>query len=1011
MTNKYRKPIGTFFLTAIITAAFLFFTNTSAAAQSNLTDYVETLYASESGISTNESNAIVETSDGYIWTGGYGGLMRYDGRSFENFSRSDIGMTSTSIRALFEDSTGRLWVGTNEQGIFYYDGGIFYNVNDPESTEHLSVRCFAESDGTIYAGTSDGIIRIIENKITPLDIDAINGQTVYTLSTDKYGNIWGVETSGSLFCIKNNLLASWFAPGLFWHNYAYSATVTSTGEIIVGTNTDEIVILKHIGTGYESSDFSSITVTASGITATNYIYETSDGMVWLCADFGTGYIDPSSHVFIHTAFVKNAQSLCCMTQDHEGNIWMSSSTKGVIKLTKGAYSRPGEGSPVSGHVVNSVYKNGSYYYIGTENGLFICDSSWNTVENALTQYFSGVSIRHITADQNGKLWFCTYYSKGAVRYDPSTGEIRSFYHDDGIKGEKLRMVLPLSNGDIAIGSSEGIYIVRNDIIISHYGQSNGMKNPFILCMVELDDGSILAGSDGLGLYLIKDGSVTNYHRDVGLAGGVILRIVPDDRSESLWISTGSELYYGNLTDGFSKTPVLNKGSGSIFEIYLSGEDVWILRNSSLLKVNRAQLLSQDGIAECVEYGQARGLIAPLVANSWSSLSDQGFVVCTTSGVCLLNISESDGSGTAPVVVTNSVYADADQVALDKNINIDASVHRVTIDLAVLSYNQQPVDVYYQLDGFSNEWTLMPHGSLTPIVYTNLPGGEYTFRYKAISTDGAASEEQTIIITKEKSLFEHAWIWILIGLLVAGSAYICARLIMNAKVIAEKKKKEDYKRITDQGLLTIANTIDAKDAYTNGHSRRVAAYSKELASRLGVKDPETIYYIALLHDIGKIGIPDNILNKPDKLTPEEYRIIQRHPVIGGEILRDFTAVNGIVDGAMYHHERYDGKGYCKGLKGEEIPFFARIIGVADAYDAMSSARCYRPALSREKVISELEEGSATQFDPAVAKIMLEMIADGCADRLAENSSACEHGHSNLRLCDLEARFDNTHTDEQ
>ncbi|MBP3415412.1 MAG: HD domain-containing protein, partial [Clostridia bacterium] len=891
MIGKHKKAIGSLFLAAIVSAAFLFFTDASAAAKSNLTDYVETLYASESGISTNESNAIVATSDGYIWTGGYGGLMRYDGRSFENFSRSDIGMTSTSIRALFEDSTGRLWVGTNEQGIFYYDNGTFHNINDPQSTEHLSVRCFTESEGTIYAGTSDGMIRITENQIMPLDIDTINGRTVYTLSTDKYGNLWGVETSGSLFCIRNNLLASWFSPGLFWQNYAYSAAVTSNNEIIVGTNTDEIAILTHTGTGYKASDFTSTTLKANGITATNYIYETADGMVWLCADSGTGYINLSNRTFTHAAFAKNAQSLGCMTQDHEGNIWMSSSTKGVIKFTKGAYSRLGDNSPVSGNVVNSVYYSGGYYYIGTESGLFICDSSWNTIENALTQYFSGVSIRHITSDHEGRLWFCTYYSKGAVRYDPSTGEFRPFYHDDGIKGEKLRMVLPLSNGDIAIGSSEGIYIVRNDTIVAHYGQSDGMKNPFILCMVELDDGSILVGSDGLGLYLIKDGVVTNYHRNVGFAGGVILRIVPDDRSDNLWVSTGSELYYGNLTDGFSKTAVLDKGSGSIFEIYLSGENVWILRNSSLLKVNRSQLLTPDSTAVCVEYGKARGLIAPLVANSWSSLSEQGFAVCTTAGVCLLDITESDNSGIVPVIAANSVYADADNVPVSKNIRIDSSVHRVTIDLSVLSYNQRPVDIYYRLDGFSSEWTVMRYGSFTPIVYTNLPGGEYTFRYKAISSDGIASEEHNIIIIKEKSLFEHAWVWILIGVLVAASAYICARLIMNAKVIAEKKKKEGYKRITDQGLLTIANTIDAKDAYTNGHSRRVAAYSRELASRLGVKDPENIYYIALLHDIGKIGIPDNILNKPDTLTPEEYKIIQRHPVIGGEILRDFTAVSG------------------------------------------------------------------------------------------------------------------------
>jgi len=223
--------------------------------------------------------------------------------------------------------------------------------------------------------------------------------------------------------------------------------------------------------------------------------------------------------------------------------------------------------------------------------------------------------------------------------------------------------------------------------------------------------------------------------------------------------------------------------------------------------------------------------------------------------------------------------------------------------------------------------------------------------------------------------------------------------MNAKVTNAKKRQEQYKNITDQGLLTIANTIDAKDAYTNGHSRRVAAYSRELAKRYGYDDPEALYYVALLHDIGKIGIPDKILNKPGKLTPDEYKLIQKHPVIGGEILKDFTAVPGIVQGAMYHHERYDGTGYCQGLAGEDIPVAARIIGVADAYDAMSSARCYRPRLDTETIINELREGSSTQFDPVMAQIMLDMIADGTAEKLAETSDPIEETADDIKMEDL------------
>ena len=193
----------------------------------------------------------------------------------------------------------------------------------------------------------------------------------------------------------------------------------------------------------------------------------------------------------------------------------------------------------------------------------------------------------------------------------------------------------------------------------------------------------------------------------------------------------------------------------------------------------------------------------------------------------------------------------------------------------------------------------------------------------------------------------------------------------------RKKKEEFEDIIEQSFHMFANIIDAKDPYTRGHSQRVAYYSKELARRMGLSEDERqkLSYIALLHDIGKIGVTDAILNKKGALTPGERAEIEKHVTIGGDILKDFTAIEGIEEGARYHHERYDGKGYAQGLKGEEIPLFARIIAVADSFDAMSSERCYRPALEMSKIISELENGADTQFDAKIVKHMLDMIEDG------------------------------------
>lgn len=190
----------------------------------------------------------------------------------------------------------------------------------------------------------------------------------------------------------------------------------------------------------------------------------------------------------------------------------------------------------------------------------------------------------------------------------------------------------------------------------------------------------------------------------------------------------------------------------------------------------------------------------------------------------------------------------------------------------------------------------------------------------------------------------------------------------------KNERQNMHLLFTQTAEALANAIDAKDAYTHGHSTRVAEYSREIARRAGLKeeDVEEVYFSALLHDVGKIGIPDNIINKNGKLTDEEYAAIKAHPVIGKQILSSISRSPYLSIGAHHHHERYDGKGYPDNLLGEDIPWIARIIAVADAYDAMTSKRSYRDPVPQHKVREELVKGSGTQFDPVYAHIMLNML---------------------------------------
>ncbi|WP_024866620.1 HD-GYP domain-containing protein [Butyrivibrio sp. FCS014] len=203
-----------------------------------------------------------------------------------------------------------------------------------------------------------------------------------------------------------------------------------------------------------------------------------------------------------------------------------------------------------------------------------------------------------------------------------------------------------------------------------------------------------------------------------------------------------------------------------------------------------------------------------------------------------------------------------------------------------------------------------------------------------------------------------------------------------------RKTMENQRLSLQIVKTLAETIDAKDTYTNGHSGRVAEYSREIARRFGY-DPEAqskIYMMGLLHDVGKIGIPDAIINKPGKLTDEEYAVMKAHPEMGAKILSAVKDMPELVTGARYHHERYDGKEYPDGLSGKDIPEQARMIAVADAYDAMSSKRSYRDPLSQDVVRAEVVKGRGTQFDPVFADIMLAMIDEDTDYNMREKDIA-------------------------
>lgn len=228
-------------------------------------------------------------------------------------------------------------------------------------------------------------------------------------------------------------------------------------------------------------------------------------------------------------------------------------------------------------------------------------------------------------------------------------------------------------------------------------------------------------------------------------------------------------------------------------------------------------------------------------------------------------------------------------------------------------------------------------------------------------------EDSIAVLSEKVAF-----FLFIGWAVSFALFIILALLIGKY----EESLAQRERMISETLDLCSSFVDAKDPYTSGHSKRVAAYSKLIAKKLGFSDEwcRQVYYAAMLHDIGKCYVPDEILKKPSKLTDEEYDIIKKHPLKGMDMVKNLSSLPAVKGSVLYHHERYDGKGYPNGTAGEDIPIVGRIISVVDAYDAMHSSRVYREKMENDEIVKELIANKGTQFDPKIVDAFLEVLDD-------------------------------------
>lgn len=941
-------------------------------------DYVSRTWNAEDGIQGNSITDIFQDKDGYILFGTYGGLTKFDGVKFLTLNKIyNEKYNFLSARQIFQDSKGNIWVGSNDEGAFCLkENEEIAEFTTENGLPNNSIRSFCEDlDGNIWIGTASGIacvspdLKIIQlpgfDKI-PLDNNFISSQ----LYCDTAGRIWIVTRSENgvylyadqtfsvydgIHSVENPVVTSMSqdATGAYWFGLApyYGVKVSGNKEV-----------LHNLGSGDQKG------------TIVTCIYQDSSKNIWFGLDNGITILHDGEYSYFKKDNGLSDESVVKIIEDKEKNIWIATDRGGIQKLSYGKFQTTSMPTTVNA-IAQDKYRD--VVWLAGDNGMY-CYKDNKFQENWITKYCKNIRIRHVGVTSDNAVLVSTYEKFGQLKFN-TDGSIECWTKETGLAGNRVRVAEQMSNGDLYVGTTTGLSIIEKDTgIITNIVKGETLKNDYIMCLYEDREGKIWVGTDGGGVFILNNKQVEKIiTKEDSLAGNVVFKITENNNGD-IWITTGTgiSLYRNNKLYTFDNKNGF--GADGVFQLIpdfsgrlwgTSNRGIFFVKNSDIEEI----INGTRTVANIKYFNRLDGITSGGVTSTSLSMKDDlGRIWFTLiDGFTIFDPVRNASKNLAPDVKIEDIYVDSEKYQIKNNkIVLPPSSKRLVINYTGISFiSSEQLIFKTKLAGFENEYT--EWSNMRVASYTNLKPGTYEFSVLAQNGDEVISPQPAkIIIEKIPYLWNRPWFIIVV------SACILALIswIVYAKIDHLNKEKERTEKLSFEVIKTLVGTIDAKDKYTNGHSNRVAEYSKMLATAIGLdKQMQTeIYYSALLHDIGKIGIPDTIINKSEKLTEEEYDIIKTHPEIGSQILSSISTMKNISVGARSHHEHFDGSGYPDSKKGDEISLIARIICVADAYDAMTSNRSYRKFMNQADVRTEFVKHKGTQFDPEIADKMIEII---------------------------------------
>ena len=988
---------GGFHLSIAILTAALF------AGPAGAQQYSFRVYGLDQGLNNLAVKGLYQDKKGFLWVSTENGIFRYDGERFQSFGVTD-GIPVSSGVAFGEAPDGSLLAG-GEIGLFQKTGERFQPVSMP-GAKHVSWFSGVRSDGkgSTWLATDAGLMVLSRGPgasgftfrliAKPAGVEKPNA---YGLLVEDHAIWYGCDTQ---LCRLQEGQVTVFGthaglPSSQWKGIQRAGN----GDLWVQGRL-EVAVLRPGSTRFEIPESPFRRTGTTGVlsvdSAGRVIFGTNDGLVIREGNSWTSVSRESG--------LKG--SVYSALQDREGSLWIGLLGRGLVRWV--GYREWEAFTPDSGLGSDVVYQAlplaDGEVWAATESGLFHGEKVHGAWIWRKQPQLGAISVHSISVDGAGRLWLGTE-SAGAARFNPATGGIEWFTEKQGLSAKNPYTLTLDSKNRIWAATERGLFVA--DLNSLHFVPVEEVPRIQMWDTVEAVNGDIWAGS-AQGLFHLSHGTWSHLTSSNGLSHDVILTLAAAKNGD-LWVGYrfGGGLDHIRMRGGKPEILPPNNPAGKPATVYFLGFD----SRERLWAGTDRGVDVWDGSA-WIHYDRRDGLVwDDCDLNGFAAAPDGSVWIGTSGGLARFTAQQAAPRTYAPEVIYTKVILGNKEVNPASHPSVDHASNTLHTRFSALTFARESSVLFrYRLTPLFGDWHETQERELQ---FDGLPPGNYRLQILARDGFGRWSAQQATFSFQILAPWWRPWVLpallggpLLVVVLLSrlrGAAMrrrqaklvrlvedrtaelkeANAHLLRLSRIEHEKKLADEQRAHAEEVALmnrraieTLALAIEAKDKTTRDHLERVEVYALGVAKEMGLSETqlEALRAAALLHDVGKLAVPEYIISKPGRLTPEEFEKMKIHTVVGAEIVEQMGFPYPVAPIVRSHHEKWNGLGYPDGLSGEAIPIGARILGAVDCLDALASDRQYRRALPLDEAMKFVQSEAGVSYDPAVVEVLTRCIGD-------------------------------------